>query len=161
CFNTLANEYPDFGGRFEVVHHSELIAELVRSGRLRLSRKLDSLTYHDPCYLGRHNDVYDAPREVLLALSTDGGFQELPRNRSRALCCGAGGGYAWMDDAPQTRINRMRVEEVRASGASTAAVSCPFCMQMFEEALAADDTGRSTRAMDIAEIVAEAIEDPS
>ena len=99
CFNTLENEYPDFGGRFEVVHHSELIAELVRSGRLRLSKKLDSLTYHDPCYLGRHNEVYDAPREVLRAVSTDGGFQELPRNRSRALCCGAGGGYAFMDDA--------------------------------------------------------------
>ncbi len=160
CFNTLANEYPDFGGHFEVVHHSELIAELVRSGRLRLSKRLGSLTYHDPCYLGRHNDVYDAPREVLRAVTTDGGFQELPRNRSRALCCGAGGGYAWMDDAPQTRINRMRVEEVMASGASTAAVSCPFCMQMFEDALAAVDPARSTQARDIAEIVADAIEEP-
>ena len=161
CFNTLKNEYPDLGGKFEVVHHSELIAELVRSGRLQLPKTLDSLTYHDPCYLGRHNEVYDAPREVLRALSTDGGFEELPRNRSRALCCGSGGGFAWMDDDPKTRINRMRVEEVKASGAKTAAVSCPFCMQMFEDALAAVDPERSTRAMDIAEIVAEALELPS
>jgi Fe-S oxidoreductase/nitrate reductase gamma subunit len=157
CLNTLKNEYPDFGARFDVVHHSELIAELVRAGRLPLERKLDSLTYHDPCYLGRHNEVYDAPREVLAAVAAEGAFAELPRNRSRALCCGSGGGYAFMDDDPVKRINRMRIEEVKASGARTAAVSCPFCMQMFEEALSAVDPARETRALDIAEIVAEAM----
>ena len=161
CFNTLKNEYPDFGARFEVVHHSQLIAELVRDGRLPLARKLDSLTYHDPCYLGRHNGEFDAPREVLQAVAADGAFTELPRNRSRALCCGSGGGYAFMDDDPVKRINRMRIEEVKASGARTAAVSCPFCMQMFEDALAAVDPAGETRALDIAEIVAEALEDPS
>ncbi len=161
CFNTLKNEYPDFGARFEVVHHSQLIAELVREGRLPLARKLDSLTYHDPCYLGRHNGEYDAPRAVLNAVTADGAFTELPRNRSRALCCGSGGGYAFMDDEPVERINRMRVKEVKASGARTAAVSCPFCMQMFEEALAALDPAGETRALDIAEIVAEALEEPA
>ncbi|MCL4683159.1 respiratory nitrate reductase subunit gamma [Myxococcota bacterium] len=161
CFNTLKNEYPDFGAQLEVVHHSELIAELVRDGRLSLTRKLDSITYHDPCYLGRHNEVYDAPRDVLRAVSAEGAFTELPRNRSRALCCGAGGGYAFLDDDPVQRINHLRIAEVKASGARTAAVSCPFCMQMFEDGLAALDPARETRALDIAEIVAEALGEPS
>ena len=159
CFNTLRNEYPDFGGRYQVIHHSELIAELLREGRLKLARQLDSLTYHDPCYLGRHNGVYDAPREVLGALAAPGAFRELARNRSRSLCCGAGGGYAWMDDDPKTRVNHMRLEEVRASGATTAAVSCPFCMQMFEDALGDRDPHKTLRAADLAELVAEALED--
>ncbi|MDH3212167.1 MAG: (Fe-S)-binding protein, partial [Myxococcales bacterium] len=157
CFNSLKNEYPDFGGRYEVLHHTQLIAELIRGGRLKLERELDSLTYHDPCYLGRHNDVYDAPREILAGLSTTGGIAELERSRSRSLCCGAGGGYAWMDDDPQQRINHTRLEQVKSCGAATVAVSCPFCMQMFDDALAARDPQKSVRAADIAELVAEAL----
>ncbi len=159
CFNTYKNEYPDFGGRYEVIHHTQLIGELIRSGRLRVKRAFDSLTYHDPCYLGRHNGVYDAPREVLHQISKEGGFQELRRARDRSLCCGAGGGYAWMDDNPKRRINHMRLEDVKASGARTAAVSCPFCMQMFDDALKALDPDRQIRAADIAELVAEALEE--
>ncbi|MCY3825497.1 MAG: heterodisulfide reductase-related iron-sulfur binding cluster [Nitrospinae bacterium] len=158
CFNTYKNEYPDFGGNYEVVHHTQLIAELIQSGKLKLRKSLGSLTYHDPCYLGRHNGVYDAPREVLHQIS-DGGFTELARNRSRSLCCGAGGGYAWMDDEPQKRINHERLEDVKACGAKTAAVSCPFCMQMFDDALKALDPEKNIRAADIAELVAEAIEE--
>ena len=158
CFNTYKNEYPDFGGNYEVVHHTQLIAELIKSGKLKLKKSLGSLTYHDPCYLGRHNGVYDAPREVLHQIS-DGGFTELKRNRSRSLCCGAGGGYAWMDDDPQKRINHERLEDVKACGAKTAAVSCPFCMQMFDDALKALDPEKNIRAADIAELVAEAIEE--
>ena len=158
CFNTYKNEYPDFGGNYEVVHHTQLIAELIKSGKLKLKKSLGSLTYHDPCYLGRHNGVYDAPREVLHQIS-DGGFTELGRNRSRALCCGAGGGYAWMDDDPKKRINHERIEDVKACGAKTAAVSCPFCMQMFDDALKALDPEKNIRAADIAELVAEAIEE--
>lgn len=158
CFNTYKNEYPDFGGNYEVVHHTQLIAELIKSGKLKLKKSLGSLTYHDPCYLGRHNGVYDAPREVLHQIS-DGGFTELARNRSRSLCCGAGGGYAWMDDEPQKRINHERLEDVKACGAETAAVSCPFCMQMFDDALKALDPEKNIRAADIAELVAEAIEE--
>ena len=158
CFNTYKNEYPDFGGNYEVVHHTQLIAELIKSGKLKLKKSLGSLTYHDPCYLGRHNGVYDAPREVLHQIS-DGGFTELARNRSRSLCCGAGGGYAWMDDEPQKRINHERLEDVKACGAQTAAVSCPFCMQMFDDALKALDPDKNIRAADIAELVAEAIEE--
>jgi len=158
CFNTYSNEYPDFGGHYEVVHHTQLINELLASGRLTLKRELDSVTYHDPCYLGRHNGVYDEPRAVLDALAP-GGVTELARNRSKSLCCGSGGGYAWMDDDPEKRINHMRIEEVKACGAGTAAVSCPFCMQMFEDGLKSLDPGKTIRAADIAELVAEALED--
>ncbi|HEX7406174.1 MAG TPA: (Fe-S)-binding protein [Candidatus Binatia bacterium] len=156
CFNTLANEYPEFGGKYEVVHHAEFIQQLIRSGRLRLRKDVDSVTYHDPCYLGRHNGIYDAPRDVIASVSRSG-IQEMPRNRSRALCCGAGGGYAWMDDKLESRINHLRFEEVKGCGARTAAVSCPFCMQMFEDAIRTRDPGRTVRAADIAELVAEAL----
>ncbi|MFN8628492.1 MAG: (Fe-S)-binding protein [Candidatus Binatia bacterium] len=156
CFNTLANEYSAFGGQYEVVHHSEFIRQLIQSGRLKLGKHLESLTYHDPCYLGRHNGIYDAPREVLAAVSSTG-IQELPRNRSRSLCCGAGGGYAWMDDTLPSRIHHLRFDEVKSSGARTAAVACPFCMQMFEDAVRAKDPERTVRPADIAELVAEAL----
>jgi Fe-S oxidoreductase len=159
CFNTFKNEYPDFGGDYEVVHHAELIRELLGAGRLRVGKTLDSVTYHDPCYLGRHNGLYDAPREILAGLATRGQITELARSRSRSLCCGSGGGYAWMDDDPKQRINYTRLEDVKASGARTAALSCPFCMQMFDDALNARDPQKSVRAADIAELVAEALED--
>ena len=156
CFNTYKNEYPDFGGRYEVVHHTQLIADLIQGGRLKVKRAFPSLTYHDPCYLGRHNGVFDAPREVLHRISGD--YRELRRARDRSLCCGAGGAYAWMDDNPKTRINHMRIEDVKACGSKVAAVSCPFCMQMFEDALKAADPEKSIRAADLAELVAEALE---
>jgi Fe-S oxidoreductase len=159
CFNTFKNEYPDFGGEYEVIHHTQLIRDLLQNGRLQVAKRLDSLTYHDPCYLGRHNNMYDGPREILGELSTQGAFTELARSRSKALCCGAGGGYAWMDDDPKKRINHTRIEDVKASGADTAAVSCPFCMQMFEDALNSLDPEKKIRAADIAELVAEALEE--
>jgi len=158
CFNSYKNEYPDFGGNYEVVHHTQLIADLIRDGRLKPKKELDSITYHDPCYLGRHNGVFDEPREVLGALAVSGQVTEMARSRDKSLCCGAGGGYAWMDDDPKTRINHMRLADVKECGAKTAAVSCPFCMQMFDDALKTVDPGKSIRAADIAELVAEAIE---
>jgi Fe-S oxidoreductase/nitrate reductase gamma subunit len=158
CFNTLRNEYPDFDGHYEVIHHTQFIAELIRDGRLKLKRELDALTYHDPCYLGRHNGEYDAPREILQELSRSGQVEELSQNRSKALCCGAGGGFAWMDDDPKKRINHTRVDQVKDSGAETVAVGCPFCMQMMEDGLAAKSPDGSVRAADVAELVAEALE---
>jgi Fe-S oxidoreductase len=140
------------------VHHTQLIHDLIRNGRLDLKGRLDDLTYHDPCYLGRHNDVYKAPREVLHALSRSRGFRELERNRSRALCCGAGGGHAWMDDRPSRPIHHSRYEEIEASGARTAASSCPFCLQRLEGAREVLDPGGRVRIVDIAELVAEALE---
>ncbi|MBW2445924.1 MAG: 4Fe-4S dicluster domain-containing protein [Deltaproteobacteria bacterium] len=159
CFNSFKNEYADFEGRYEVIHHTQLIADLVRTGRLRLREELESLTYHDPCYLGRHNEVYDEPREVLQSLAKTGDMVEMERSRSSALCCGSGGGHAWMDDGPPSRINHQRLEDVRSCGAETAAVSCPFCLQMFDEAVSAKDPEGGIRVADIAELVAEALEE--
>jgi Fe-S oxidoreductase len=159
CMNTLKNEYPDYGGRYEVVHHSQLIADLIHEGRLSLEKKLDSVAYHDPCYLGRHNDVYDPPRNVIESVTTSGRVVELEGNRSSSHCCGSGGGYAWMDDKPEKRINHRRYEQIQGCGASTAALSCPFCMQMFDDAAGALDPDREVRLVDIAELVAESMEE--
>jgi Fe-S oxidoreductase len=159
CFNTLKNEYSDYGGDLEVVHHSELIEELLHDGRLEPKKNLDSVTYHDPCYLGRHNEVYDAPRTVVESVSERGAFVELEKNRSKAHCCGSGGGYAWMDDNPEKRINQERFEQIQGCGAKTAALSCPFCMQMFSDAKSALDPEGEVRVADIAELVAESLDD--
>ena len=159
CFNTIKNEYPEYGSELEVVHHAELIDELMRDGRLVPQSKHESLTYHDPCYLGRHNEVYDAPRNVLGHITASGGLIEMAASRSKSRCCGSGGGYAWMDDSPEKRINHTRIEDVQQCGAGTAVVGCPFCMQMFDDAVGAKDPGGALRVKDIAELVAETLED--
>ena len=159
CFNTLKNEYSDYGGELEVVHHSELIEELLHDGRLQPRKNLDSVTYHDPCYLGRHNDVYEAPRAVVEGVSQPGALIEMEKSRSKSHCCGSGGGYAWMDDKLDKRINLERFEQVQGCGAKTAALSCPFCMQMFADASGALDPDGEMRVADIAELVAESLDD--
>ncbi len=158
CLNTLRNEYPDFGGRYEVIHHSELLAELLRDGRLRPSASLESLTYHDSCYLGRHNGIYDAPREVARALAGDGALRELSAHHCRALCCGAGGGHAWLDERAPARPADLRLEQIAASGAATAAVGCPFCLQMLGDAATGSGAaGFAPRIADLAELLDEAL----
>ena len=143
CFNTLRNEYPDYGGRFEVIHHSQLFSRLVAEGRLRQTGRLDeTIAYHDPCYLGRHNDVYRDPRRALGSIP---GVEtvEMPRHGERALCCGAGGARMWMEERIGKRINQERVEEAASTGADTIAVSCPFCLIMLDDgARARTDVGR-------------------
>jgi Fe-S oxidoreductase len=130
CFNTLNREYPQLGGDYEVLHHTQLLDALVRQGRLVPIRRVDeTVTYHDPCYLGRHNQVYEPPRELLAALpgvtlSEPGRFKE------RSFCCGAGGARMWMEERLGTRINRERSAELVATGAATVAVACPFCRVM-------------------------------
>ena len=159
CFNTLKNEYPDYGAEIEVVHHTELIDGLIRDRKLEPKKKHESMTYHDPCYLGRHNSVYDAPRNVLQNITEPGQLIEMEASKSKSRCCGAGGGYAWMDDSPSKRINHTRIEDVKKCGARTAAVACPFCVQMFDDALGALDPEGTIRAKDIAELVAETLEE--
>jgi Fe-S oxidoreductase len=159
CFNTLANEYPQLGGTYEVVHHSELLARLVADGSLSLAgASLDEkVTYHDSCYLGRHNDIYLAPRNVIGQL---GGIDivEMPRNGTKGMCCGAGGARMWMEENTGKKVNIERSEEAVATGAGRIAVACPFCYVMMDDGVKAQGKEEDVKVQDIAEILIEAIE---
>jgi Fe-S oxidoreductase/nitrate reductase gamma subunit len=159
CFNTLANEYPQLGGKYEVVHHSQLLAELIRGGAIttKSSGEPRSVTYHDPCYLGRHNDIYLAPREVAAAA---GNVQlvEMERHGNRALCCGAGGARFWMEEHVGKKVNIERTEEALATGAGEIAVSCPFCYVMIDDGVKELGKGEEVRVRDLAMMLAEAAE---
>ena len=157
CFHVLKNEYPRFGGKFEVVHHSELIARLVREGRLAFKAKDEvPMTLHDSCYVGRYNRVFDAPREVLRAVN-GAGIREMPRHREQSFCCGAGGANYWYDVPVTEPAGSMRVREAIGTGARIIATECPFCIKMLEQGAqrVADDV--EVVVKDIAEIVAEAL----
>ncbi len=156
CFNTIANEYPDFGLEdVEVIHHSELLAELVRDGRLQLKPGAEThVTFHDSCYLGRHNDIYDAPREVLNSVPGVK-ISEMPRQRREGFCCGAGGGRMFMEEDHGTRINHARIAEAAETGAAEVCTACPFCLTMLGDAIKETDRGESLRARDIAEVMLE------
>jgi Fe-S oxidoreductase/nitrate reductase gamma subunit len=150
CFNVLKNEYPQFGGHYEVMHGSELVAKLIAQGRLRLETPIEeTITFHDPCYLGRYNDVYDAPRQILQAIP---GLKlsELPRNRQRGLCCGAGGGRMWMEEKTGARINQTRMQEIVEAKTDSVGVACPFCMVMIGNAK--EELGVSTAPFDVLEL---------
>jgi len=159
CLNTLRNEYPDLGGRYEVVHHTELIARLVEEGRLRpgAANALahERVTFHDPCYLARHNGAVEAPRAALAAAGI--AVTEMVRSGRTGFCCGAGGGRMWLEEKLGTRVNRNRAAEVDATlgpDGGTVAVGCPFCLTMLKDGVA--ETGREDRirVLDVAEIVA-------
>jgi Fe-S oxidoreductase len=155
CFNTLANEYPDFGGTYEVVHGTELVAKLVAEGRVTLTEPVEqTISFHDPCYLGRHNGVYEAPRDILNAIPGLT-MKELPRSRDAGLCCGAGGGRMWLDETLGTRINQARYAEIQANGTDAVGVSCPFCMGMLGNAKT--ETGGTTEPFDVLELAARAL----
>jgi Fe-S oxidoreductase len=187
CFNTLKNEYPEFGGNYRVINHTELLNELIRDRRIKLGRVMNErITYHDPCYLGRHNGVYDAPREALAALPGVT-MVEMQRSKRESFCCGAGGGRMWLEEKLGTRINQNRVNEAAATlahaadpsiplpsatdrhkpglvgdykgpGKGTIAVACPFCMTMVKDGI--NETGREEmlKVRDVTELVAEAME---
>jgi Fe-S oxidoreductase len=154
CFNTLASEYPDFNGRFEVVHHTELLAELVRDGRLAPAASEQTITYHDSCYLARHNDVRAQPRELAAAVGTP---VEMERREQRTFCCGAGGAHMWMEERGRP-INEERVREAAETGAETLAVACPFCTVMLDDGMRS--SGRDMRVVDLATLLAESVEPP-
>ncbi len=158
CFNTLANEYPQLGGSYEVIHHSQLLAELMRRGLVPSPDGGEGeITYHDPCYLGRHNDVYLPPREVA-ASGAGGNLVEMPRNGNRAMCCGAGGARFWMEEHTGKKVNVERAEEAVATGASTVAVACPFCLVMIDDGVKEIGRGDDVRVRDIASILAAALD---
>jgi Fe-S oxidoreductase len=153
CFNTLGNEYPDFGGDYEVIHHSELLARLVAEGRLSPRRDEGlSITYHDSCYLARHNDVLAPPRDLVAAV---GSPVEMERSGKQTFCCGAGGAHMWMEERAGA-INENRVHEAAATGAGTLAVACPYCTVMLDDGV--QSTGDAMRVVDVATLLAEATE---
>ena len=158
CLTTLKNDYRQYGLELEVQHHSELIAELVNAGRLRLeggAAGLGAISYHDPCYLGRHNGIFDAPR-ALIEASTGKAPTEIGRNRENSFCCGAGGGRVWMEEFIGDRVNHARVDEALIGSPDTVCVACPYCMTMIEDGLKDRGAGQ-VRVRDVAEVVAEAL----
>ena len=157
CLNSLAQDYPQFGGDYEVVHHSVFLSQLIMDGKLEVDpAKAGSVTYHDPCYLSRVGGASKEPRELIAASLGKRALQEMPRNRRGASCCGAGGGRMWFDDGPDTRIGRGRVEEALATGADTVAVACPFCLTMMTDGV--DAAGGAAKVQDVAELLAAAVD---
>jgi Fe-S oxidoreductase len=180
CFNTLGNEYGALGGHFEVVHHTQLLAHLVAAGRLTPVRPIDGgVTYHDPCYLGRHNRVFSPPREVLdsairgaaegghtgpVVDSAAGGVSgrvEMPRNNERSFCCGAGGARMWMEERIGKRINVERVEEALSTGAKTIAVGCPFCFTMLGDGVTGKGADDRVEVVDVASVLLRSVRPPT
>ncbi len=157
AFNALKNEYPEFGGQYEVVHHTQLIDELIRAGRIKPRAAFERVIYHEPCYLGRHNGEYEAPRRVLAAVSKDAPL-EFALNRSHAMCCGAGGGRFWMEEHIGKRINVTRVEQAIERNPRLIATACPYCATMIRDGTTALGQDSAIGTRDLAELVAEALE---
>ena len=159
CFNTIKNEYPDFGVDVEVIHHSEMIAELVKDGKIKqtaVPEDAANMTFHDSCYLGRHNDVYESPRKALESIP-NARLTEMDRSREKGFCCGAGGGRMWMEETIGTRINENRASEAIETGATTVATACPFCMTMMNDGVKSCGKGEAVQVKDVAELVADSI----
>ena len=166
CFNTFKNEYPDLGGHYEVLHHSTLLERLVAEGKLRPKPDAapQTVTFHDSCYLGRHNNLYDAPRNILKQIPNLT-LVEMPRSRERGLCCGAGGGNMWMEEQGRARVNEVRVAEALDTGADSACTVCPFCVQMFESGVGTvqmgTDESQRLGVFDVVELLDVALPDPA
>ena len=153
-YNTIKNEYPQFGGEFEVIHHTELISQLIKEGRLKIKKGLSELvTYHDPCYLGRYNDIYQPPRQIIRSIP-DIKMVEMEQNRDNSFCCGGGGGHMWLEERTGRRINEMRTEQAMETKAQIVVTACSFCLQMFDDGIKAKAAEEQLRVMDIAELVA-------
>ena len=160
CFNTLKNEYPELGGTYEVIHHATFIQQLIDEGKIKMidggTFKGKKITYHDSCYLGRANNIYEAPRKVLEALDAE--LVEMKRCRSNGLCCGAGGAQMFKEEEKgDVRINQERTGEALATGATVIAAACPFCNTMLTDGVKANEKEESVQVLDIAELVAQAM----
>jgi Fe-S oxidoreductase len=156
CFNFLKNEYPQLGGDFEVIHHAVFLSDLVKSGKLKLSQSGGkSVTYHDSCYLGRYNEIYAQPRELLKTVGLE--IREMAHTGTKSFCCGAGGGRMWLEENEGQRINEMRTDEAIAINVDMVGTACPFCLTMIADGIAAREAGEQIKALDIAEILEKAM----
>ena len=158
CLNTIKNEYPQFGGQFEVVHHSVLLAQLLAAGKLKPNKPIEaSCTYHDSCYLGRYNDIYSEPRNVIAAIP---GLKatEMERNHDKGFCCGAGGGRMWLEELIGKRINVERTEQALATGANLVVTACPYCLTMIDDGTKTKNVDETVKTKDIAEILWESVQ---
>lgn len=156
CFNTLKNEYPALGGHYEVIHHTQLLQELINEGRIKMTDggafKGKRITYHDSCYMGRVNGVYEAPRKVLAALDAD--LVEMKRCRTKGLCCGAGGAQMFKEDEPgDKRVNIERAEEALETGATIVAANCPFCLTMLSDGMKEKEKQDEVMVYDLSELI--------
>jgi len=160
CMNTIKNEFPDFQGEYEVISHTELIQELIKDGKIKPDisalAMTDQVTYHDSCYLGRYNDIFESPRNVLASAVGEDKLVEMDRNKEKSFCCGAGGGRMWMEETIGTSVNGDRAKEAIATGAKTIATACPFCLTMLTDGVMAQEV-EDVQVRDIAEIVADSI----
>ena len=157
CYYTFTEEYPELGGDFEVIHYTQLLAGLLEEGKLKLSSTLNKkVTYHDPCYLGRHSDIYDEPRALISAV-TGGNLVEMKRVRHESLCCGAGGGRLWMETKPEWRFSDVRIHEACETGAPVLATACPYCISMLEDSRKTVNKEDEIEIKDISELVAEVL----
>lgn len=156
CYNTIKNEYPGFGGDFEIIHHTELIADLLSKGRLATRATGGVITYHDPCYLGRYNNIFKPPRSILKKIAGVKPVEMADRGK-RSFCCGGGGGRMWLEENTGHRISELRIEQAVKTGAQTIATVCPFCLQMLDDAIKAKGYEEIMKIMDIVELVEEAI----
>ena len=158
CFNAFVKDYKEFEGNYEVWHHTQLLKDLLEKGKITPKEKVEKrVTYHDPCYLGRHNNIYDEPREVLKSIP---GLEliEMERNRENSLCCGGGGGGLWNEVPAEERFSVLRVEEAAETGAEIIAAACPYCISMFEDALKTIGKEEEMKVMDISELLLESLE---
>ena len=162
CLHSLGKEYPQYGGHYEVIHHTQLLAHLMDTGALEVDmgkKGPASVTYHDSCYLGRWNNEYEAPRKILEGLPISGGLTELGRNKRHGFCCGAGGGRMFMEEEGE-RVNVNRTEEVIDAGVEAVAVACPFCNIMISDGTKQLDKEEAVKVLDIAELVADSLPEP-
>jgi Fe-S oxidoreductase len=162
CFNTIKNEYPQFGGRagadYQVIHHTDFLAQLIAEGKLTPTEQVNErVAYHDPCYIGRYNDIYDAPRNVLASIPGLELAEAPDWNRERAMCCGGGGGNVWLEGWGKKNVNVIRLEQIQKAQPQTLAVACPYCMVMFEDAAKNTGVDETLARKDVAEILLQSL----